>query len=47
MLQIPYFKSQGYEVHVAPLGEKALGFTRQKMPNVIVLDIMLPGHRWL
>jgi PleD family two-component response regulator len=41
MLQL-YFKSQGYEVYVAPFGEKALELTRQKMPNVIVLDIMLP-----
>jgi len=41
MLQL-YFKSQGYEVFVAPRGHVALDLTRQKMPNVIVLDIMLP-----
>jgi PleD family two-component response regulator len=41
MLQL-YFKSQGYEVHVAPRGGVALESARQKMPNVIVLDIMLP-----
>jgi PleD family two-component response regulator len=41
MLQL-YFKSQGYEVHVAPRGGIALDMARQKMPNVIVLDIMLP-----
>lgn len=41
MLQL-YFKSQGYEVYVAPRGGVALEMTRQKMPNVIVLDIMLP-----
>ena len=41
MLQL-YFKSQGYEVFVAPEGHVALDLTRQKMPNVIVLDIMLP-----
>ncbi len=41
MLQL-YFKSQGYEVYVAPRGGDALDLTRQKMPNVIVLDIMLP-----
>ncbi len=41
MLQL-YFKSQGYEVFVAPVGKDALDMTRQKMPNVIVLDIMLP-----
>jgi PleD family two-component response regulator len=37
-----YFKSQGYEVYVASRGQEALDLTRQKMPNVIVLDIMLP-----
>ncbi|MGC9348188.1 MAG: GGDEF domain-containing response regulator [Anaerolineae bacterium] len=37
-----YFKSQGYEVFVAPRGTTALELTRQKLPNVIVLDIMLP-----
>lgn len=41
MLQL-YFKSQGYEVFVAPRGSAALDLTREKMPNVIVLDIMLP-----
>jgi PleD family two-component response regulator len=41
MLQL-YFKSQGYEVYVASLGQDALELTRQRMPNVIVLDIMLP-----
>lgn len=41
MLQL-YFKSQGYEVFVAPRGGVALEMTRQRMPNVIVLDIMLP-----
>lgn len=41
MLQL-YFKSQGYEVFVAPRGSTALDLTRQKLPNVIVLDIMLP-----
>ncbi len=41
MLQL-YFKSQGYEVHAALRGDNALELARQKMPNVIVLDIMLP-----
>jgi PleD family two-component response regulator len=41
MLEV-YFKSQGYEVYVASRGREALDLTRQKMPNVIVLDIMLP-----
>jgi len=41
MLQL-YFRSLEYEVHVAPRGQDALEATRQLLPNVIVLDIMLP-----
>jgi len=41
MLRI-YFQSQGYEVAVAPRGEDALDMCRQRLPNVVVLDIMLP-----
>lgn len=37
-----YFFSQGYEVDVAPRGTVALEKTRQQMPHLIVLDIMLP-----
>ncbi|HEY89815.1 MAG TPA: response regulator [Thermoflexia bacterium] len=37
-----YFKSLGYTVFAALTGEQALMLTRQKMPKVIVLDIMLP-----
>jgi len=41
MLRI-YFQSQGYEVSVAPCGEDALEMCRHQLPNIIVLDIMLP-----
>jgi len=41
MLRI-YFTSQGYEVVVAGRGGEALDRTRQQLPHVIVLDIMLP-----
>ena len=41
MLRI-YFKSQGYDVSVAPRGGDALEMCRQQLPNVVVLDIMLP-----
>jgi DNA-binding response OmpR family regulator len=41
MLKI-YFSSQGYEVDLAPRGNDALEKTRQGMPHLIVLDIMLP-----
>lgn len=41
MLRI-YFSGQGYEVQVAPRGSDALTMTRKQLPNLIVLDIMLP-----
>ncbi len=41
MLKI-YFIGHGYEVDVAARGENALQKTRQNMPHLIVLDIMLP-----
>jgi len=41
MLRI-YFTSQGYDVDVAGRGSEALERTRQVMPHLIILDIMLP-----
>lgn len=41
MLRI-YFMGQNYEVDVAPRGSAALEKTRQNLPHLIVLDIMLP-----
>ena len=41
MLRI-YFTGQGFEVSVAPRGNDALVMTRQSLPHLIVLDIMLP-----
>jgi PleD family two-component response regulator len=41
MLRI-YFQSQDFEVTVASRGEDGLEMTRQQLPHVIVLDIMLP-----
>ncbi len=41
MLRI-YFSSQGYDVETALRGGDALEKTRQSMPHLIVLDIMLP-----
>ena len=41
MLRI-YFTGQGFDVQVAPRGTDALTMTRQQLPQLIVLDIMLP-----
>jgi DNA-binding response OmpR family regulator len=41
MLKI-YFTSQGFDVDIAPRGREALDKTRQVMPHLIILDIMLP-----
>jgi PleD family two-component response regulator len=41
MLRI-YFSGQGYDVQVAPRGGDALTMTRKQLPQLIVLDIMLP-----
>jgi PleD family two-component response regulator len=41
MLRI-YFAGQGYEVTLAKGGKQALDLTRQELPNLIILDIILP-----
>jgi DNA-binding response OmpR family regulator len=41
MLRI-YFTAQSYEVDIAPRGGVALEKTRQNLPHLIILDIMLP-----
>ncbi|MGD8517537.1 MAG: response regulator, partial [Anaerolineae bacterium] len=41
MLRI-YFDSQGYETIVAPRGKEALEICRRNLPNLVILDIMLP-----
>ena len=41
MLRI-YFSGQDYEIDTALRGSEALEKTRQNLPHLIVLDIMLP-----
>src|SRR5687768_13151882 len=37
------FSLEGYEVHTADTGETALELVRRENPDLVVLDIMLPG----
>jgi len=41
MLRI-YFTGQGYEISLAGRGQQALDLSRQELPSLIVLDILLP-----
>jgi PleD family two-component response regulator len=41
MLQV-YFENQGFEISLATRGGDALALTRHSLPQLIVLDIMLP-----
>ena len=41
-LLLMYFNSQGYEVYHADLGAEGIALARAKLPNLILLDIMLP-----
>jgi two-component system, OmpR family, response regulator MprA len=34
---------EGYQVHVADTGTRALDIARENMPDLVVLDIMIPG----
>jgi len=38
-----YFEREGYTVFVAPDGQAGLALFREKKPNLVLLDIMLPG----
>ena len=37
------FELEGYEVLAAPGGAEALGLARDGTPDVVVLDVMMPG----
>ena len=39
----PYFRQAGFEVHTAYDGQEALRVARRDQPDIIVLDLMLPG----
>jgi DNA-binding response OmpR family regulator len=41
------FRDEGYQVRVVPRGDEALAVVRDERPDVVVLDIMLPGRSGL
>jgi two-component system phosphate regulon response regulator OmpR len=38
-----YLKSSGFEVSTAPSGDEGLRLLRTEQPDIVVLDVMLPG----
>ncbi len=45
VLSLEYLmKRQGYEVHIARDGEEALGLLRRVKPDLVLLDVMMPGR---
>ena len=42
-LIIHYVEKTGWQAHVAPSGPAALSEARQRVPDCIILDLMLPG----
>jgi len=38
-----YLEREGFEVDVTPDGERGVELARERLPDVIVLDLMLPG----
>ncbi len=40
-------KSEGFEVAAATRGDEGLKMVPTKKPALIILDVMLPGLRWI
>jgi len=36
------FKKEGYKVYIARDGEEAMGIIEEKIPELVILDIMMP-----
>jgi two-component system response regulator BaeR len=43
-LESDYLKSQGYETHCIANGAEVVGWVRANAPDLILLDLMLPGR---
>lgn len=41
-MYVDKFRTEGFEVFVADNGAKAIKLTKEKMPDIILLDVMLP-----
>ena len=39
-----YLRNEGYEVEYTPRGDEAVPLARQMNPDLIILDVMLPGY---
>lgn len=42
-----FFVDKGYTVFIAPTGDKALELVIEKQPDILLLDIMMPGKSGL
>jgi len=38
-----YIRKQGWQAHVVGTGDEALAYARQQSPDLLVLDVMMPG----
>ena len=38
-----YIQKQGWQAHVVGTGDEALAYARQQSPDLLVLDVMMPG----
>jgi DNA-binding response OmpR family regulator len=41
------FRDEGYDVRVEPRGDRALAAVREARPDLVILDVMLPGRSGL
>ncbi len=42
-LMVEHFKKKGFDVHLAMDAEKGLETAKNELPNIILLDLILPG----
>ena len=42
-----YFEKEGYQVSTCMQGDKAVATFHAFVPDIVILDLMLPGITWL